>query len=260
MTSANGLVSQRLDEADRFELPEPTPPDSEVLRRDTEASIGSLTATTNDLPGTDKATGAGIRWTRRGVLALLGCAGVISGVGGTWLARLGGDGGRTQPLSPAGNASFGNVAVVSWTSGPRPAAANPVDHGGHSSAPAGTPMDSPGKDSSDGLWTDQITLMAVLTNSSAGAVLVSGGQFRLRIGADGPTVTPYEVSSAFTTVPPGSTETLVISYLAPPDIDPPTLLFDDFARPADPAVELHLAPAPHPSPAASVTNHHGQPA
>ncbi|MFN0029902.1 MAG: hypothetical protein ACKV2O_22330 [Acidimicrobiales bacterium] len=189
-------------------------------------------------------------WSRRGVIRLLGGATAIGAVGMRWWRSPEDGQSLIDPVGNGANASFGRVEVAGWTSGPRPPATGTSAHGGHAPSPPasterGHAENTAGANPAEGVWSDLFRINVSLTNASPLPVLVSAGQFRLQVGVDGPTVTPYDVSSALTTLAPRSAGTLALSYLAPPGIDPPTLLFDDVARPAAPAMELHLADHAH---------------
>jgi hypothetical protein len=85
--------------------------------------------------------------------------------------------------------------------------------------------DGPSHKNHDGLshenhdgWTDAVTTEVEVHNGSDRAVLVSAGQFRLRLGAHGPTVSYYDAERAVGVLGAGRTARMWISYLAPGDV------------------------------------------
>lgn len=99
---------------------------------------------------------------------------------------------------------FGTVAVLGATSG------HLVARGGHNQKlVANTPV-------KHRTWSETVRIEVEVHNGSDQPILVSPGQFRLRLGGGGMTVTPYD--AGWSVGPLGTSETVAswISYLAPP--------------------------------------------
>jgi hypothetical protein len=108
--------------------------------------------------------------------------------------------------------SFGTVAVLRAERQSRlGAATSAAGHGDHASAPV-TSLE-PGNHT----FADVVALEVEVHNGTSGPVLLSPGQLRLRLGEQGPTVTPRDSGRAVGAVAAGATERLWVSYLAPSD-------------------------------------------
>jgi hypothetical protein len=101
--------------------------------------------------------------------------------------------------------SFGSVAVLDAVRRPRNGEATPTAH-------------SSGHDGGHG-WPDLVRVRVEVHNGTAHPLLASLGQFRLRVGTDGPTVTPFAWQHDPGALAPRSTRTSWVEYLAPPDDD-----------------------------------------
>ena len=167
---------------------------------------------------------------------------VFLGMGGTLAtgvaarAWLGADpGARTSPTRGRGRwTTFGSVALLGWNR--------------HHHATAGVATHHPGHQFSDdglanphGIWSETVLVGVEVHNGLDRPMLFSPGQFRLRVGADGPTVTAYDAER-----PPGglaadSTLTTWVSFLAPQDADDLAVEFSD--PEADDVLSLRLGGA-----------------
>ncbi len=110
---------------------------------------------------------------------------------------------------------------------------------------AGVATHHPGHEFSDdglanphGIWSETVLVGVEVHNGLDRPMLFSPGQFRLRVGADGPTVTAYDAER-----PPGglaadSTLTTWVSFLAPEDADDLAVEFSD--PEADDVLSLRL--------------------
>ena len=65
-------------------------------------------------------------------------------------------------------------------------------------------------------WSEAVRIEVEVHNGSDQPILVSAGQFRLRLGAGGMTVTPYNAGWPVGPLGPSETVASWISYLAPP--------------------------------------------
>ena len=113
---------------------------------------------------------------------------------------------------------------------------------------AGVATHHPGHEFSDdglanphGIWSETVLVGVEVHNGLDRPMLFSPGQFRLRVGADGPTVTAYDAER-----PPGgleadSTLTTWVSFLAPEDADDLSVEFSD--PEADDVLSLRLGQA-----------------
>ena len=101
--------------------------------------------------------------------------------------------------------SFGSVAVLGAARRTRP---GPVTHAEHQpNGPAATTSNEP--------WSDLVDVEVEVHNGLARAILVSPGQFRLRLGENGPTVAPYDFDTGVRELAPQQRVRTTISYLAP---------------------------------------------
>ncbi len=66
-------------------------------------------------------------------------------------------------------------------------------------------------------WSDYVHVDLAVENSSRRPVLLSPGQFRLRVGRSGPTVSLYDAGHRVVALAAGSTLTTWVGYLAPSD-------------------------------------------
>ena len=166
------------------------------------------------------------------------------GVGGTLAtgvaarAWLGGDSGaRTSPTRGRGRwTTFGSVALLGWNRRPHATAAAATHHprGGFSNDGLVNPH---------GIWSETVLVGVEVHNGLDRPMLFSPGQFRLRVGTDGPTVTAYDAER-----PPGglaadSTLTTWVSFLAPRDAGDLTVEFTDPDAADVLAMKLNLAMA-----------------
>lgn len=109
--------------------------------------------------------------------------------------------------TPPGPGDFARLASMSAAA---PAAAGSHGHSGDNPATAfGQPVND--------TWGDVVVLEVEVANTGASPRLFSPGQLRLKLGADGPTVTPRDASRRPGAIPAGATEVVWVSYLAPSD-------------------------------------------
>ena len=65
-------------------------------------------------------------------------------------------------------------------------------------------------------WTDRVRVEIEVENASRRPVLVSPGQFRLRVGQAGPTVSLYDAGHRAVALAPGTALATWVAFLAPP--------------------------------------------
>ena len=153
---------------------------------------------------------------------------VFLGVGGTLTsgvavrAWLGHDAGalRSPTRGPGRWTTFGSVALLGWNRRSHAATGIDTRHGGHDAAADG-PVNP------HGVWTDSVLVGVQVHNGLDRPMLFSPGQFRLRVGADGPTVTAYDAERPPGGLPARTTLTSWVSFLAPPDADHLAVEFSD---------------------------------
>jgi hypothetical protein len=147
---------------------------------------------------------------RRRVLVVLGstaasasaaAATVLLNVGGPPSGVLRGRGRRT---------SFGSVSLLAWSR----LALTPSSAGGHQHHHAAS--SAPVPSAVHGAWTDAVVVDVEVHNGAKRPMELSPGQFRVRVDDDGPTVSLYRADRAPGPVDAGSTTTMRISYLVPP--------------------------------------------
>lgn len=151
--------------------------------------------------------------TRRSVGAVLG-GGVLAALAAGWLADVVSTS-RSGGISRGAGAwtSFGTVAVLHAERQARLGGAPSA--GGHGDHAGATPVASP--EPGNHTFADVVALEVEVHNGTSDPVLLSAGQLRLRLGAQGPTVTPRDSGRAVGAIEGGATERLWISYLAPSD-------------------------------------------
>jgi hypothetical protein len=153
---------------------------------------------------------------RRTALAATGGL-LLSGAAGAWLTL--GRGSSGSPTRGRGRwTSFGTVTVLGADRLAGGAAHHATTHV-HTVVDAGTlAVHDP--------WRDTVVVDVEVHNGGREPLLVSPGQFRLRVG-DGPTVSLYDSDRPPGPVPAGSTTRMRISYLAPPPGDELTVEFTE---------------------------------
>jgi hypothetical protein len=72
-------------------------------------------------------------------------------------------------------------------------------------------------------WSDTVVTDVEVHNPTQRPLLVSPGQFRMRVGGDGPTVSYYDSERAVGVLAAGRTVRMWISYLVPPGSPPLSL-------------------------------------
>ena len=163
---------------------------------------------------------------------------VFLGVGGTltsgvavraWLGR---DTGARRPTRGRGRwTTFGSVALLGWNRRDQAATGVAARHGGHDAT-------ADGPANPHGVWTETVLVGVQVHNGLDRPMLFSPGQFRLRVGADGPTVTAYDAERPPGGLPARSTLTTWVSFLAPQDADDLAVEFSD--PEADDVLSLRL--------------------
>lgn len=156
-------------------------------------------ATADDPPGRDG-------WTRRQVLVAATVGGTISVALPGWLVadHRGGQSGPAPIARGRGSStSFGSVAVLAA----RRAARHDSGAHVHVGSAAGGPLPNL-------TWSTTVAVQVEMFNGTHHAVLLSPGQFRLRLGPGGTTVAPYDASAPAVLAPATSLDTW-ITYLAP---------------------------------------------
>jgi hypothetical protein len=164
--------------------------------------------------------------------AFLGVGGALtSGVAvRAWLGR--DAGARRFPTRGRGTwTTFGSVALLGWNRQHPAATGVATRHGGHGAAADG--LANP-----HGVWTETVLVGVQVHNGLDRPMLFSPGQFRLRVGADGPTVTAYDAERPPGGLPARSTLTTWVSFLAPEDAGDLAVEFSD--PEADDVLSLRL--------------------
>jgi len=152
-----------------------------------------------------------VHLTRRN--AVLGIGGTMASAvaAGAWFVN--GPGESRSPTRGRGKwTTFGSVAVLGWSRHRHAADASVHGHaqhqGGHGADLIGGPH---------GIWPQTVVVGVEVHNGLDRPLLFSPGQFRLRVGEGGPTVTPYDTEGPAEGLPAGSTRTTWVSFLAPQD-------------------------------------------
>lgn len=171
---------------------------------------------------------------------------VFLGLGGTlttgvaaraWLG--GGSGSGRSPSRGRGKwTTFGSVALLGWNRQHHDTMSAAIRHGG---GHQGGHQADDGLANPHGVWAESVLVGLEVHNGLDRPMLFSPGQFRLRVGADGPTVTAYDTERPPGALPAGSTLTTWVSFLAPKGADD---LAVEFADPdADDVLAMRLGQA-----------------
>lgn len=120
-------------------------------------------------------------------------------------------GSRAPTRGRGARTAFGSVAVLSasWQRSPQDAA---VPQHGDRHLP-----ENPEQVARHGVWSQAVLVGVEVHNGLDRPLLFSPGQFRLRVGHHGPTVTPYAAAGSSRGLPAGSTLTTWVSFLTPDD-------------------------------------------
>ncbi|MGZ5399352.1 MAG: hypothetical protein ACXWDM_05015 [Nocardioides sp.] len=170
--------------------------------------------------------------------AALGLGGtLVSGVAaGAWLG--GGSGGSPGSRLPTrgrgARTAFGSVAVLGASRQLLPAGGAVHGHGDHHRG------EQPDAGAGHGVWSQTILVGVEVHNGLDRPLLYSPGQFRLRVGHHGPSVTPYDAEGPPRGLSPGSTLTTWVSFLAPQDAEDLAVEFTEAG--AEDALSVALAP------------------
>lgn len=147
--------------------------------------------------------------TRRQTLTVAGggiaALAVASALGGRDLLP-----GPLGPSHPGQRTAFGRVSVIRAVRGPSGVGLR--SHHGRIPTPARAHLDPRHL-----VWSDQVRVDVQVDNSSRRPVLLSPGQFRLRVGETGPSVSLCDAGVPMVTVPPRTSLTSWVSFLVPPD-------------------------------------------
>ena len=168
-----------------------------------------------------------ITMSRRSAFVALGGS-ALSGIAtGAWFRR-----GPAVAASAAGRGAPGTgaVAVLAARRG-TVGAAGGDGHGGH------TGVGSSGHHG----WSGTVVADLEVHNPSRRPLLVSPGQFRLRIGRTGPTVSFYDSERAVGVLSAGASVRMWISYLAPPEATELSLEYAAAGATAPVALPLSIA-------------------
>jgi hypothetical protein len=151
--------------------------------------------------------------TRRQVLIATGGGLAVVAVGGAVHPAL--PGLLRAPLGlPFGQpTAFGRVTILRAHREPRTGAPAVPHHG--RAAPADRANDHLAPQHQP--WSDYVRVDLAVENSTRRPVLLSPGQFRLRVGSSGPTVSLYDAGHRVVALAAGSTLTTWVGYLAPSD-------------------------------------------
>ncbi len=200
----------------------------------------------NDLLAPDLASLAGpdpqdahpTTWSRRRVLAMVGTGAALPVIGSLWLFA---NPDQPQPTRTVGRGRtpwtcFCSVAVLTAV---REARRDAGAHLHEDAAPSGGPL-------VNRTWSTTVRVQVAVHNAADRAVLLSPGQFRLRVGAAGTTVAPYDVERPASLIPAGKTLDTWISYLAPAEESDFSLEYDDtgLSHPLDLRLSLPAASGP----------------
>jgi hypothetical protein len=121
--------------------------------------------------------------------------------------------------------SFGSVTLLGSA---RVAAATAGAHGAaHAATVAGRAADVPVGSRVHGAWTDAVVVDLDVRNDRTQLLGLSPGQFRLRVGATGPTVSLYSADRDAGVLATGAAARMRITYLAPPPDQELSVEFDD---------------------------------
>lgn len=147
--------------------------------------------------------------------AVLGIGGTMASAvaAGAWFVN--GPGESSSPTRGRGRwTTFGSIAVLGWSRHRH--ADNAAGHG-HSQHHGTEQADVIG--GPHGVWPQTVVVGVEVHNGLDRPLLFSPGQFRLRVGRGGPSVTPYDAEGSAEGLPAHSTRTTWVSFLAPQDAD-----------------------------------------
>ncbi len=157
---------------------------------------------------------------RRGVIAVVGVGtataafGLAHPFGSTWVEQ-----GRRHRTSFGSVALLGSARISTAVAGAHAAA--------HVVTVAGRVADAPVSSRVHGAWTDAVVVDLDVRNDRTELLGLSPGQFRLRVGAAGPTVSLYSADRDAGVLEAGSAARMRITYLAPPPDQELSVEFDD---------------------------------
>lgn len=179
-----------------------------------------------------------MRLSRRTATLGLGGA-LVSGVATTAYlgggSRSDGSSGNRPPTRGRGErTAFGSVAVLGaiWQPCPRGVAVH--EHGDHRL------REDAGEGAGHGIWSQTVLVGVEVHNGLDRPLLFSPGQFRLRVGNHGPSVTPYDAEGPSRGLPAGSTLTSWVSFRAPKQANDLAVEFTEAG--AEDALSMPLAP------------------
>lgn len=145
--------------------------------------------------------------------AVLGIGGTMASAvaAGAWFVN--GPGESGSPSRGRGTwTAFGTVAVLGWSRHRHATDTAVHGHSEHQGAQEADLIGGP-----HGIWPQTVVVQVEVHNGLDRPLLFSPGQFRLRVGEDGPSVTPYDTEGSAEGLPARSTRTTWVSFLAPQD-------------------------------------------
>ena len=160
-------------------------------------------------------------------VATSACLGGGSGSGGP-------PGSRPPTRGRGARTAFGSVAVLGASWEPTPAGVAVHEHGDHHR------REDPGEGAGHGIWSQTVLVGVEVHNGLDRPLLFSPGQFRLRVGRHGPSVTPYDAEGPSRGLPAGRTLTTWVSFLTPDDADDLAVEFTEAG--AEAVLSIALAP------------------
>ena len=152
-----------------------------------------------------------VHLTRRN--AVLGIGGTMASAiaAGAWFVN--GPGESSSPTRGRGRwTTFGSVAVLGWSRHRHTGDTSGHGHSQHHGTEQAELIGGP-----HGIWPQTVVVEVEVHNGLDRPLLFSPGQFRLRVGSGGPSVTPYDAEGSAEGLPAHSTRTTWVSFLAPQD-------------------------------------------
>jgi hypothetical protein len=160
---------------------------------------------------------------RRGLVIVVGAGTLASAFG---LAHPFGS--ATVEQGQRHRTSFGSVTLLgSARVAAATAGAHGAAHAAHAATVAGRAADVPVGSRVHGAWTDAVVVDLDVRNDRTQLLGLSPGQFRLRVGATGPTVSLYSADRDARVLAAGAAARMRITYLAPPPDQELSVEFDD---------------------------------
>lgn len=175
--------------------------------------------------------------TRRNAMLGFGATAASAVAAGAWFVTE--PGARGAPTRGRGTwTTFGSVAVLGWSRHPHAGDASVHAHSRHGGADQADLIGGP-----HGIWPQTVVVGVEVHNGLDRPLLFSPGQFRLRVGPGGPSVTPYDTEGAVESLPARSTRTTWVSFLAPQDAEHLAVEFTEAGASRALSTALHAGPA-----------------